>query len=312
PTTPGEPATGYVQLNFVDANGTPIALPDDRYTLHITDNVIVDPAGNILDGESNAAEQLNNPTFPTGNGVPGGDFTARFTIDTRPELGDFAAAKVYVDANANFLFDPQNTDFTNRDLTFTLQLDPTLVGRAQLGVHDSVFVGNFPTDLDDEADGFSKLAAYGTDPVAGPGFRWLYDTTDDGTADQVVPQGTGFTILDQNGRPVTFNGSGIAIAGNFDGVLANGDEPGLFDGTHFFLDTNHNYVIDAGDTAITTALRGFPIAGDFNGDGTIDLGTWQTDQFKFNFGTAGTGGDTGIPVAYTGTVDNTINFGFPG
>ena len=121
-----------MQLNFVDANGVPIALPDDRYTLHITDNVIVDPAGNMLDGESNAAEPLNNPTFPTGNGMPGGDFTARFTIDTRPELGDFAAAKVYVDANGNFLWDPQNTDFTNRDLTFTLQLDPTLVGRRSL------------------------------------------------------------------------------------------------------------------------------------------------------------------------------------
>ena len=60
------------------------------------------------------------------------------------------------------------------------------------------------------------------------------------------------------------------------------------------------------------SCAGFPIAGDFNGDGTIDLGTWQTDQFKFNFGTAGTGGDTGIPVSFTGAIDNTINFGFPG
>jgi hypothetical protein len=175
-----------------------------------------------------------------------------------------------------------------------------------------VFVGNFPTALGDTADGFSKLAAYGTDPVAGPGFRWLYDTTDDGTADKVIHQGTGFTVLDQFGHPVTFNGSGIAIAGNFDGVAANGDEPGLFDGTHFFLDTNHNYVIDSGDTAITTDLRGFPIVGDFNGDGTVDLGTWQTDQFKFNFGNAGTGGDSGNPVTFSGAVNNTINFGFPG
>ena len=51
------------------------------------------PAGNILDGESNAAEPLSNPTFPTGNGVPGGDFTARFTIDTTScEVGPAGAA----------------------------------------------------------------------------------------------------------------------------------------------------------------------------------------------------------------------------
>src|SRR5262249_23607170 len=50
PTPDGQPATGYVELEFVDANGNPIALPDDRYTLHIDDTAIVDPAGNKLDG----------------------------------------------------------------------------------------------------------------------------------------------------------------------------------------------------------------------------------------------------------------------
>ena len=104
-------------------------------------------------------------------------------------------------------------------------------------------------------------------------------------ADQFIPQGTGFTMLDQNGRAVTFKGSGIAFAGEFDGNLANGDEVGLFDGTHFFLDSNHNFVIDPGDTVITTQLQGFPIIGDFNGDGITDLGTWKTDLFYFNFGT---------------------------
>ncbi len=129
-TTPGA-ATGEIQLRFKDANGNPIALPDDRYTLTINDTAVVDPAGNKLDGESDAAEPLNNPNFPSGNGVPGGNFTARFTVDSRPELGDFAAARVYIDANGNYIYDPQNTDFTNRDLTFTMQVDPNLVGVAQ-------------------------------------------------------------------------------------------------------------------------------------------------------------------------------------
>ena len=50
-------------------------LPDDRFTLTILDN-LVDPAGNQLDGESNANEPLEDPTFPSGDGVPGGDFSA--------------------------------------------------------------------------------------------------------------------------------------------------------------------------------------------------------------------------------------------
>jgi len=311
-TTPGA-ATGEVQLRFKDANGNPIALPDDRYTLTINDTAIVDPAGNKLDGESDAAEPLNNPNFPSGNGVPGGNFVARFTVDSRPELGDFAAAQVYIDANGNFIYDPQNADFTNRDLTFTMQVDPNLAGIAQLGVHDSVFVGKFaaagatppPTGY------FSKLGAYGVDPLTNS-LRWLIDTDGDGLADMYVPQPTGFSLTDQNGQSVTFAGSGIAIAGEFDGNTADGDEIGLFDGSHFWLDTNHDFQIDAGDTVITTQLRGFPIVGDFNGDGTVDLGTWQTDVFQFNFGIGGTGGNSGIPAQFTGNKDATINWGFPG
>jgi len=314
PNTTTGAATGEVQLRFKDANGNPIALPDDRYTLTINDTAIVDPAGNKLDGESDAAEPLNNPNFPSGNGIPGGNFTARFTVDSRPELGDFAAARVYIDANGNFIYDPQNTDFTNRDLTFTMQVDPNLVGIAQLGIHDSVFVGKFaaPGSILPPTGYFSKLAAYGTDPIAGSGFRWLIDTDGDGLADMYVPQPVGFSLTDQNGQSVTFAGSGIAIAGEFDGNTADGDEVGLFDGSHFWLDTNHDFKIDAGDTVITTQLRGYPIVGDFNGDGTVDLGTWQTDVFQFNFGVTGTGGNSGTPAQFSGTKDATINWGFPG
>ncbi len=302
--TLGGVPTAEIQIIFEKA------LPDDRFTLTISDS-LRDPAQNELDGESNASQPNNGPFFPSGDGHSGGDFVARFTVDTRPELADFAAARVYVDINGNSIYDPTNADFTNRDLIFTMQLDPSLLGRAQLGVHDSVFVGNF-ANSSGVADGFSKLGLYGTDPVAGVGFRWLLDTDDNGTADLLSFQATGFTMFDQNGAPVVFKGSGIAFAGNFDGNADNGDEIGLFDGTHFFLDTNHNNVIDSGDTVITSALRGTPIVGDFNGDGAIDLGTWQNDVFQFNFGVPGTGGNSGIPVQLSGAVDATINFGFPG
>ena len=66
PPVNGQPATATVQLNFA----TP--LPDDLYTLTIEDTALMDPAGNLLDGESNAAEPNGAPMFPSGNGVPGG------------------------------------------------------------------------------------------------------------------------------------------------------------------------------------------------------------------------------------------------
>src|SRR5207302_9564195 len=120
----------------------------------------------------------------------------------------------------------------------------------------------------------------------------------------------GFSLLDQNGAAVTFNPSGIAFAGNFDGNATNGDEVGLFDGAHFWLDTNHDFTIDGGDEVITTTLRGFPIVGDFNGDGIVDLGTWRNDVFQFNLGTQP--GGPGTPVAFTGGVDFSFTYGFPG
>lgn len=313
PTPAGQPATGEIQLRFVDANGNPVALPDDRYTLHIDDTIIVDPAGNNLDGESNASEPVNNPTFPTGNGAPGGDFTARFTVDSRPEIGDYASARVNVDINGNLLFDPQNTDFTNRDLQFTLQQSPSLVGVvSQMGIHDGVFAGNFPqaTVRDFEpfvfANGFDKLGAYGFDPVLKK-FRWLIDTDGDGVADI------------GNVSPLQVNG--IAITGDFDPALP-GDELALFTGTQlFFFDVNPSTGVVESDPNVSgpvgTNLRGIPIVGDFNGDGTTDVATWLNDRFQFDYGIPGapfTFFDTnpGNPAVPLPVPLPTIQFGFPG
>ncbi len=113
PAAPGLPATAMVTLVFF----TP--LPDDRFTLIITDDVR-DPVNNRLDGETNAAEPHEDPRFPSGDGVPGGDFVARFTVDSRPELGVYAGIRVYVDINGNFVYDTegQDNDAVNRDIVF--------------------------------------------------------------------------------------------------------------------------------------------------------------------------------------------------
>ncbi len=105
-----------------------------RRSLHAdrSSDSLVDPAGNQLDGESNAIEPQEDPFFPSGDGAPGGDFVARFTVDSRPEIGVWAAGSVYVDTNGNFTFDPHNLDFTNRDITYVLRLHQRRRVRRQL------------------------------------------------------------------------------------------------------------------------------------------------------------------------------------
>jgi hypothetical protein len=138
--------------------------------------------------------------------------------------------------------------------------------------------------------------------VAG-GFRWLIDTNHDGIIDP--DEGDHATI-----QPNGFQINGLPVAGDFDGNEFNGDEIGLFDGTRWYFDTNKNWIIDGGDLVLSTSLRGSPIVGDFNGDEILDLATWKTDQFFFNFGSQPGGG--GTQPSWSGTIDAVINWGLPG
>lgn len=261
PAANNQVATGRVVLNFFKP------LPDDRYTLTINDDV-VDPAGNNLDGNSNAAEPLETTTFPSGDGQPGGDFIARFTIDTRPEVGVWNSGSIYVDTNGNMYVDPTNPDFTNRDITYVMGF-----------ASDNIFAGNFTLNAGANADGFDKIAAYGK---VGSKFRWLIDFTNDGVKDMDKPD------------PLNLNG--LPVAGNFDGNLANGDEVGLFTGTSWALDTNHDFQLDL---VIPSNMVGRPVVGDFNGDGQDDFATWADDVFQ-------------VDTNRDGLVNTSFRFGFPG
>ena len=269
----GSPAFATVELVFA----TP--LPDDRFTLTISDS-ISDPVGNALDGESNADEPQEDPTFPSGDGIPGGDFVARFTIDTRPEVGTWGADSIWIDTNGNTRFDPDNADFTNRDITYTMGL-----------TSDDIFAGNFAAGAGDTADGFDKLAAYGR--VNGL-WRWMIDTDNDG-----VPN---INRVD----PAAING--VPVSGNFDGNAANGDEVGLFTGTKWWFDTNHDFRVDFSITS-AAGLIGYPIVGDFDGDGNEDLATWTDDRFRFNLSSTGPTANARLP-GLTGAVEASFNAGF--
>lgn len=143
PRVGGAPATASIVLNFF----TP--LPDDRYTLTVRDN-LVDPVNNRLDAESNAAEPSGTPLFSTGDGVPGGSFAARFTVDSRAEIASVIPQQINIDINGNTVWDPGSVpvggDAVNVDLTFTMQVADPLTGAhapGGFGVHDLAFAGKF-------------------------------------------------------------------------------------------------------------------------------------------------------------------------
>jgi hypothetical protein len=260
-------ASGTITITFADF------LPDDRFTFTVSD-ALLDPAGNALDGETNTVGPLAVPTFPSGDGQAGGDFVARFTVDSRPEIGNWAGGTIWIDTNGNGSFDPTNEDSTNRDITYVMGL-----------VTDDIFAGNFALGAADTADGFDKLAAYG---FVNGSFRWLVDTDNDGVVNVDLSD------------PTAVNG--LPVAGRFDNNDVNGDEVGLFTGTAWHFDTNHDFVVDM---TLTTAQRGLPIVGDFDGDGFDDLGTWTDDTFQIDYA-------AGVRRGWDGVVDAEFRFGFIG
>ena len=282
------PATGRIILTFSEP------LPDDRYTLTVFDGIL-DIPGNRLDGENNAIEPHLNPQFPSGDFVSGGDFVARFTVDSRPEIGVWSAGSVYVDTNGNFHFDPNNLDHTNRDLTYMLGFTT-----------DDVFAGKFY--LGGPADGFDRLGAYGRVNIGGVmTYRWL--------------------ITDNAGVPTVFvqtaQLNGLPVAGNF-GPGA-GDEVGVFvsspttAGGTWYLDANGDFNVTPGApdrVIVAPEMKGFPVVGDFDGDGHDDLAVYneQTGEFRFrltngvayNWGAGAVQAVLNVGTLITGPV------GFPG
>ena len=253
----GQPAFATVLLTFFEP------LPDDRFTLTVFDN-ITDPSGNELDGESNAVQPVEEPTLPSGDGTPGGNFVARFTVDSRPEIGTWGAGSVLIDANGNFILDLANTDFTNRDLAYRFGFGSDYIFAGKFSVR------NFAEMYKDDnwavinggngsyATGFDTLAAYGR--INDKRFRWLIDTDDDGVVDQ--------TYFEPAGKGI----NGYPVAGEFDGDSTNGDEVGLFDGQFWYLDTNHDFNVSDETPIQAFDYSGFPIAGDFDGDFRKDYG----------------------------------------
>ena len=66
--------------------------------------------------------------------------------------------------------------------------------------------------------------------------------------------------------------NGLPAAGDFDGNSANGDEVALKVGNIWYLDKNHSLTVDDSEKLAASNMVGYPIVGDFDGDGIDDLG----------------------------------------
>jgi hypothetical protein len=291
----GEAAFGRITLAFDEF------LPEDRFTLTISD-ALVDPAGNPLDGGSNASGPHEEPAFPTGDGQAGGDFVARFTIDSRPEIGVVGQDSIAVDINGNDEFDPNalsGGDSVNRDLVFDFGIQT-----------DAVFAGQFNPATAEANDGFDRLGAFG---MLNGQYRWLLDFDNNGVPDNGPagnPSAGVASLLQLNAIPFT---------GDFDPDHP-GDEIGFFTGRTWYFDTDGdnnigpslNIKAASGDTAFAGDMQGRPIVGDFDGDGFDDIATHRATQSENRFYFDLTSADDGTPGVLDGSADDTIEFGFPG
>ncbi len=276
---PGGPGITNVVLNFP----TGFTLKDDTYTLTIYDSLVND-ADNALDGETSLTPGGPDTIgLPSGDGIPGGNFSAQFTVS----LGTQLAVNI-----------PQGTQFydlNGADPSASVTAPPvpgTLPNQV-------VFAGKFAGP-----DAFSDLAAYGK--VGGQD-----QFTMDGVSTPLpagMPQVSGLPVAGnfvgntQVGDDVgLFDGSkwylftdgpsstptivpwpkadtGLPVVGDFDG-------DGVADLATWNYHTDSFYVSFAADNYDPGLIQQFQIAGaigsnarpvatDVDLDGFDDLGLW--------------------------------------
>jgi FG-GAP-like repeat/Bacterial Ig-like domain len=216
-----------------------------------------------------------------GNPLLGGLFTATFLVNSHPHIGTWWSGDAYVDVNGDGVFDPQGQ--VNNDLVFSFGLDS-----------DYLFSGNFAPQNGIPDTTFDKIGAYGK--VNGS-YRFLLDFT--GAGATPAPGTPGYIIP-------TWQINGIPIAGHFDAALPNSEQIGVFDGHgNWYLNTSGSDILGSpGDTVISDGLTGYPVVGDFDGNGSVDLATYQpsTETWTFDLNPLGGG-----PHVIT-----SLHWGFPG
>ncbi len=276
--TLGETAKGTVTLHF----NAP--LPDDRYTLVVRDT-LVDPAIRPLDGETNAVIPVDADHFKSGNGVPGGDFIGKFSVDTRVEIGTYYAGSFWLDLNANGIFDPDNPDPLNRDAVYQFGSNEELVDKPVIG--------------DWDGDGFDEIGLFARDASSGT-YRFHLDRNSNGIYDpgnKPEDDPLEFEFLPNSGAGVQ------PVVGDWDGDGT--DNIGVLSTGQWILDLDDNQTIDFATELFPTNFTGLPFAGDWDGSGTIRVGAYDLHAGKFQF-------DINGDKMFTAADDLEIEYEVPG
>ena len=262
PVVTGQPATATVQLIFAQP------LLDDQYTLTINDDV-VDPAGNQLEGASNASDPVGPPTFPSGsNGMPA-NFVAQFTVDSRPHIGAYLTGQGGQGTSGQQYLNITGTGNNSNDVQVPTSTGGFSAQGFSFGLSsDTVFSGNF-APAGQNGSGFDELGAYGQ--VNGQ-WRWLL-TFNGVTGPDVVS-----VVSDLQ------NGNLTPVAGKFNPNI-NADEIALFNGNGtWYIDYDHtNNVGGPGTVVVNDGLQGIPVVGDFDGSGHIEFATYQPNSELWTF-----------------------------
>ena len=160
---------------------------------------------------------------------------------------------------------------------------------------DYVIAGRVVENSRTTAGTSDRLIAYGR---SGNNYRWLVDFNGDGAADKTFTEKSGFA------------GAGVPIVGNFDGNAGNGDEIGLFTGSQWYLDRDHDFLI-SDETPLSSAMAGKPVAGDFDGDGLEDLATWNASLSRLQLSLSSAAGGGAANAARQGRVEATSTIQLP-
>jgi hypothetical protein len=239
--------------------------------------------------EQNLTLQVN-PVATTGR-TAGGDRTAAQSAGTngtadveaevKPVMGLRTATGIVVDTSGDHQISMPSGQGDTRYPAFGLRSDYVLAGR-------------FVADAKGKATSFDSLIAYGrvTD-----GYRWLVDFNGDGSADRVFAE------------TANFIGSGVPVVGDFDADPKNGDEVGLFTGSRWYLDRDHDFQLSDEQPLLST-MTGLPVSGDFDGDGWEDLATWNstTSRLQLSLSSSARGG--ALENAQRGKVEPTHTISF--
>ncbi len=310
------------QLDFNPGNQTLTVtysseLPQDDYVLTLVsgeqDAGLSDTSVNALDGEFDPGTRAG---LPSGDGVPGGDFVAPFTLNALPKVVDVFPA-------ANSLDVPEATNVT---VTFSEAVDPVSLTAASLRLLDggvpvsttvTLSTSGLRATLDPDAalplgTLFTVEVTSGVTDLTGQGavaYAALFRTSSTGAGSRTLPsvsdEADGLAALSRTGAAVAgagdLDGDGINdwLAGapsyQTGGGPVEAGAAAVYFGSTVAAERTQADIVFLGESAHDRA--GVSVEGnfDFNGDGVLDFLIGAEQVNRTGDDDPGAGCDAGAP-----------------